>query len=361
VNPRRAVLAALLGALLTGLLGGCGGVNVADLPLPVPGSDVPSVHLTAVFSDALNLPDGAHVKLNGDDVGRVRQIVAKDYTARVDMAVRRDLRLPVGTTAELRQATPLGEVFVALRPPAPAPGGAQLRDGDVIGRADTQTSASVEDLLASLSALVNGGGLAQIQTIVQELNAATDGRAPQITHLLGQTTTTMATLNARTGDIDRVLAASRRLTDTLIDRRGTVDKAFDDLTPGIRELADQTARLTTALKAAGRVSDTGDQLIDRGRPDIRSVARDLGPVLDGFAETRPTLGQSLRDIVRFGKVFEQLTKGTSAAATGDVSLLPLISLPRPGDRLPGPNDIADGEQSFAEHLQHQFSTFGNGK
>ena len=343
------------------LVAGCG-VSAADLPMPTPGPGGPSYRLTAVFADALNLPDGAHVNLNGDEIGRVHEITTRDYTARVLMTVRQDIALPVGTTAELRQATPLGEVFVALHPPTDAQPGSTptraLHDGDTIGLGDTQASATVEDLLTSMSALVNGGGLAQVQTIVHELNTATDGRAGQIAHLLGQTGDTLATLNARTKDIDRVLAASERLSTTLRARHGSIDTAFDDLTPGISELAEQTDRLTKALHAAGKVSDTGDHLMDRSGHDVRSAVHDLGPVLDGFADTRPVLGTSLRDIVTFGKVFEQLTEGESAAANAVVTVLPLIAVPGLGDRPPGPNDFVDGEQSFAEHLQHQFSTFG---
>ena len=349
------------GLSLLPMVSACG-VSAADLPMPTPGLGGPSYRLTAVFADALNLPDGAHVTVDGDEIGRVQEITTRDYTARVEMTVRQDISLPVGTTAELRQATPLGEVFVALHPPpdgkpgtAPPP---MLHDGDTIGVGDTQASATVVDLLTSMSALVNGGGLAQVQTIVHELNTATDGRAAQIAHLLGQTHDTLGTLNARTQDFDRVLAASERLSTTLRARHGSIDTAFDDLTPGISELADQTDRFTKALHAAGKVGDTGDDLLDRSGHDIRSAVHDLGPVLDGFADTRPYLGTSLRDLVTFGKFFEQLTKGESVAGQAEVTLLPLIALPGPGDRLPGPNDFVDGEQSFAEHLQHQFSTFG---
>jgi phospholipid/cholesterol/gamma-HCH transport system substrate-binding protein len=344
--------------LVGAVLAGCG-VSATDLPVPGGGVEGPSYQLTAVFADALNLPDGAHVKLNGDDIGRVQRIQAKDYTARVTMAVRQDVSLPRGSRAELRQATPLGEVFVAIHPPDHPPPGPPLRDGDTIELPATEAAASVEDLLAALSTLVNGGGLAQLQTIVAELNAATDGRANQIAHLLGQTTQTMATLNARTQDIDRILAASQRLTDTLVARRDTIDTAFSDFTPAIKVLADQTDRFTKALHAAGKLSDTSDDLIDESDSDIRRLARDIGPVLDGFANLGPNLAPSLRNIVGFGKNWEQVTKGESLAGNATLSLLPLpIAIPRPGDSLPGPNDLVHGEQSFAQHLQHQFSTLG---
>jgi virulence factor Mce-like protein len=328
---------------------------------PAGGVPGPTVRLDAVFSDALNLPDGAHVKLNGDDIGRVQEITARDYTAHVSMAVRADVALPAGTRAELRQATPLGEVFVALHPPEHPVSGAVLRDGDTLGLPDTAAAASVEDLLASTSALVNGGGLAQIQTIVHEVNSAFEGRAPQTAHLLGQSRQLMATLNARTEDIDRVLAASRRLTETLNQRRGTIDAAFADLTPGIRVLAEQTDRLVDALDAAGRLGDSGDRLIRRTDHDLRSVARDLGPILDAFADTRDTLGPNLRDLVAFGRVFGRQTEGEAFAGIGAAQLAPLIALPGPGDRLPGPTDLADGSRSFTETLQHQFALAGGAR
>ena len=350
----------LLGAvaLMVAALAGCG-VSATDLPLPGGGVEGPSYRLTAVFADALNLPDGAHVKLNGDDIGRVSTIQAQDYTARVTMEVRQDVHLPQGTTAELRQATPLGEVFVAIHPPTQPTAGPPLHEGDTIQLPATEAGASVEDLLASLSSLVNGGGLAQLQTIVHELNAAADGRANQIAHLLGQTTQVMTTLNARTQDIDRILASSQRLTGTLVARRDTIDSAFSDFTPAIKVLADQTDRFTKALDAAGKLSDSGDHLIDESGSDIRRLTRDLGPVLDGFANLGPNLAPSLRNIVGFGKVVESVTKGESAAADARLSLLPLpILIPLPGDNPPGPNDLVDGEQSFAQHLEHQFSTLG---
>ena len=94
------------------------GLTVEQLPLPAPGGVGDGKTLTARFDNALNLPSRAKVKLNGTDVGEVSDITVHDYTAVVTMKVARDAQIPVGTGAELRQATPLGDVFVALMPPA---------------------------------------------------------------------------------------------------------------------------------------------------------------------------------------------------------------------------------------------------
>jgi virulence factor Mce-like protein len=352
IRARIAGTSMLVGALVASLTG-CA-VSVADLPLPATGVGGDSYHLSAVFADALNLPGGAHVKLNGDDIGRVQDITTRDFAAHVEMAVRKDVVLPVGTTAELRQDTPLGEVFVALHPSAaPAAGARTLHDGDENGLADTETAASVEQLLAVLSTVVNGGGLSQVQTISHELNAATAGRAPQISHLLDQTTRMVTTLEGQTANFDRLLAASDRLTILLHARSGSIDAAFDDLSPGVRSLADQTDRLTRAAVAAGDVSDTAGDLIHRSGDDIRSLLHDLGPLLDGFADTRKVLGPTLRDIVALAKVLEAVTKGEVVVGRGTISLGAPFAAPQ---RIPGPNDFANGSQSFSEHLEHQLTT-----
>ena len=63
-----------------------------------------------------------------------------------------------GSTVELRSATPLGDVFVALEPPAPVdPRAPMLKDGDTIGVDATSSAATVEDLLSSTGIVINGG------------------------------------------------------------------------------------------------------------------------------------------------------------------------------------------------------------
>ena len=47
-------------------------------------------------------------------------MVARNYTAVTTLRIMDGVRLPVGTTAELRSATPLGDVFIAVKPPTPA-------------------------------------------------------------------------------------------------------------------------------------------------------------------------------------------------------------------------------------------------
>lgn len=81
-----------------------------------PGAGIGGYSLNAVFSNALNLPMNAKVKLAGADVGQLESMVARNYTALTRLRIRDGVQLPRGSTAELRTATPLGDVFVALKP-----------------------------------------------------------------------------------------------------------------------------------------------------------------------------------------------------------------------------------------------------
>jgi phospholipid/cholesterol/gamma-HCH transport system substrate-binding protein len=74
------VIVAISTSVLVGL--GLCGCSLESVPLP---SQVrgPSYELEAEFHNALNLPQGAPVKLDGNVVGTVQRITAHDYVARV--------------------------------------------------------------------------------------------------------------------------------------------------------------------------------------------------------------------------------------------------------------------------------------
>jgi len=53
------------------VLGGCATNGLGSLPLPAPGIGSGGYLITAVFSNALNLPAHAKVKLAGADIGQL--------------------------------------------------------------------------------------------------------------------------------------------------------------------------------------------------------------------------------------------------------------------------------------------------
>lgn len=353
----RGAAAVLLLPLASALIAGCA-MTATDLPLPGGGISGETYQLTAIFDEALNLPFKAQVKLNGVRVGQVTEIRADDYTAKVTFKVSESVKLPTGTTAELRQATPLGDVFVSLNPPktksaAPTSTADFLVDGQTIGPESTAAAATVEDLLGALSMLVNGGGLNQLGTIVREGNLALEGHGEQFQHLLGELNTTVTTLNRRTGEIDRVLDSAASLSALAARRRATIDSALRDFTPAIKVLIGETDRFTRAMQSLGRLSQTTDQLAVQAGDDLVAVVQNLGPILDGFADLKGKLAPTLHTVLEFGEVWAIATKGE--AITGDARITGVANIPGLDGTPPGPEDAARGAASVLASLARLIS------
>ena len=306
------------------LLSACA-TTMQDLPRPGGNFPGPSYVVTAVFADALNLPDGAHVRVDGVEVGRVEDISTRDFRARVRIRLPLAVVLTEAATAELRMTTPLGEGFIELRPGA---GKVRLADGAVLGAARTSTVANVEDMLSAASTLLTGGGLAQLRTVVTELNKAIDGRKGETKSLLASLTTFLKTFNDRTADIDRALKGLDTLSSTLVERRSTIDAALTDIAPAAELLADQTAKFTEVLARVTKLGATGKRVVERTRKDLLATLRDLEPVLDALIAVEKDIGPTLRQLVRFGEFLDSAVPGDYL--TGDINLSNVTVVPEAG-------------------------------
>ncbi|WP_280412737.1 MCE family protein [Nocardia asiatica] len=346
---RTAVASVLVAALSTAT--GCS-VTVANLPMPKPGVGAPGYTIRAAFRDALNLPDHAHVKIGGTDIGVVTAISTTNFIADVEMLIREDIQLPRGTTAELRQATPLGDIFVAMTLPRTTPNAENLRAGDVIGTEHTSAAASVEQLMMSVSMLINGGGINQAAKITSEMDSMFAGRAPQLAHLLSELTSVIAALNQRTGDIDNVLTGLNVLTGELARRKAELGDAADTF-PGLlallaennQSIVDLLDKVSITMTALGDFTETtGPQAvslfdsIQRLMAGFTQMGDDLGGTLDGLHTLYPSLMASL--------------DGPALAVAATVSYLSVGALTDPsGSRLPEVGDVPAFIGSLAQVIE----------
>jgi phospholipid/cholesterol/gamma-HCH transport system substrate-binding protein len=305
---KRALLL-LAGAVL---LAGCG-PTMADLPLPGAGVSGDTITVKVQFDEALNLARGAQVRVNGVSSGKVRSVTTKDFKALAVLDVRTSARMREKATARLRYTTPLGELFVEVTNPED---GALLRDGAVLTTAQSSTAPTVEDALASASLLVNGGGLNQLQTVTEELNAAVGGREDTVRQLMQRADTFLGQANATTGDLDRALNALATVSQVLKANQATIDAALTDIRPAARVLRRNTPGLTRLLAKLTEFSDAANGVVGATRADIVRMLREVSPVLDEFIANRDDLGPSLRALVT-------LNDEINAAVPGDYANMKL--------------------------------------
>ncbi len=310
---RRPIVSAVLAVAVTFGLAGCG---VGYKQLPLPGSKIRGdvFQVQATFDQALNLAQGAQVRVNGVAVGRVKSVEAKNYQALVTMDIRDGTEIPSDSTARLRYDTPLGELIIQVTPGGSA---RDLVDGGQFQIDKATTAPTVEDTLSAASTLINGGRLGELQIIVEELNATVGGREEKLRHSTEQVAKFLQDANASTGDLHRTLVALREVSEVLDDQRGTIRKALDDIGPAAETLSDSTEDIVTLLERADELARTGQRLATKVDEPLLQILAQLGPIADQVASTQPELHPGL---VNLQKVAAQLR------ITVPSDTLPLLAL-----------------------------------
>jgi phospholipid/cholesterol/gamma-HCH transport system substrate-binding protein len=284
---------------------GCS-TTMRDLPIPGTGVGGDTMQVSAEFGDALNLAQGAPVKVNGVDSGKVTEITVDDFTARVVLTVRTDARLREGATARLRYTTPLGEIFVDVTNPA---SGELMADDATLGLARTDTAPTVEDALASASLLVNGGGLGQLQTITEELTTILGGNEGDIRTLLSNARTFLTEANATTRSLDRVLTSLSSVSRTLSRRERLINRVVRDIRPAARVLRRATPDFTELLREVERFSKAANRTVGATREQLLSLLSQVQPVLAELSSNRGRMNLMLREITKAGAAAENVVAG----------------------------------------------------
>ena len=337
------------------LLAGCS-TTLEDLPRPSPGVGSDSYRIDAVFTDALNLPQQAKVKLGGVDVGQVEQIDASNYTAVVSMSIRSGVVLPADVRAELRQATPLGDVFVSLSSTSSIaqPGTARLQPGSTIDVASTSAGASVEELLASASMVVNGGGVNRLQTIIGELDTATAGHSGDASNIITELTATVADLNQRTAEIDSMLSRTQELSSVLGTRTEAIDAIAQQLPELTRTLADNSAGIIDVLIAAGGAADKLGIFTDEAGSALRELLVGTEQTFADVAAIGDDLDATMKQLEQLAPKLTSNTKGNSIAIYVRLSWLSLAALDDPSSHWPGAQDGEDFVGSLTDTLNRVY-------
>jgi phospholipid/cholesterol/gamma-HCH transport system substrate-binding protein len=277
MTMRLKALIALLGAAL--MLSGCS-FDVYKLPLPG-GVDVGSNPITikAEFRDVLDLVPDSTVKVNDVTVGKITDISLSDYNAEVTMQLRSDTRLPQNAVAQIQQTSLLGEKFVDLSAPPTGASPTPLTSGDVIPLSRTGQNPEVEQVLGALSLLLNGGGVAQLQTITRELNKTLHGREGEARSVLHQIRLFSGQLDRHKSQIVHALQALDRLSTSLDKQRSTIDATLTELPSALHSINSQRHDLVKMLSALAHLSGVGVHVIKLSKQSTIDTLRSLSPVL----------------------------------------------------------------------------------
>ncbi|MDI9882826.1 MCE family protein [Streptomyces sp. HNM0645] len=263
------------------LLTGCEFSGLYDVALPGgAAADGNAYRVTVEFRDVLDLVPQSAVKVNDVTVGAVEKVELDGWHARVRLRVADSVALPANAIAELRQTSMLGEKYVSLSAPVDAAPAGRLKDGARIPLSRSGRNPEIEEVLSALSALLNGGGVAQLKTITTELNKALEGRENRVRSLLTELDTFIGGLDGRRREIVRALAGIDRLAERLAQEKKTIAGALDTVPPALKVLADQRRSLTAMLTSLSKLGRTGSRVINASRDDTVANLKSLRPILE---------------------------------------------------------------------------------
>ncbi|MBB3605343.1 virulence factor Mce-like protein [Mycolicibacterium sp. BK556] len=322
-----AVLAVVVG------VSGCSSNGLSSLPLPAPTVGSGGYRLTAIFSNALNLPASAKVKLAGADVGQMETMVAHNYTAVTTIRIMDGVRLPQGSTAELRSATPLGDVFIALKPPPDASATTPLlKDGDTIGLDNTAAAATVESVLSSAAVMVNGGAVRNFTNVINGMGKATGDQGQAFGDIIAKTNGTLSKLTARSGQISDALTETSQLAKELDAKNQALSEVMVAAGPATDTLA---ANADTVSDVVLQVGDTSTQL--QKFPSIagtdtsgRSVIADANTIARSWNDLVLAPDADLRSLNRLMPPIIKATASNSFSVRASIDRLVLGSMPDAG-------------------------------
>ncbi|WP_328614767.1 MCE family protein [Amycolatopsis sp. NBC_00355] len=296
-------LAGVLAGIL--VLAGCsdGGFNgLYGTPLPG-GADVGDhpYHVTALFTDVLDLVPQSSVKVNDVAVGRVDKVTLTPDTrsALVSMTVNGDVALPANSRAELKQSSLLGEKFVELSVPTAEPATGKLGDNAQIPLGRTNRNPEVEEVLGALSLLLNGGGVEQIQKISHELNDALSGNEPEIRALLSRVDELATQLDGHKTEILRAIDGLGKLSATLKGQTQNLSNALDNLAPGLKIVTDQRDQLVGMLNALNSLSGVATDTVTKSRDQLVANLKTLQPTLTKLGEAGQDLPNALQILLTY--------------------------------------------------------------
>ncbi len=155
------------------------------------------------------------------------------------------------------------------------------------------TYPTTEQTLASVSMLLNGGGLGQLQEINQAFAKAMGGREADLRSLLSQLDIFVAQLNSQTDDIITATENLNSLVGQVAANDETVDKAFTTIPQALAVLADSREKIANAVDALGKFSAIATDTVNQTKESFVANLRNMAPVLRELADAGPALTKGL--------------------------------------------------------------------
>lgn len=233
--------------------------------------------ITASFDDVRNLVVGHGVRINEVQVGTVTGIdLASDNSVEVILSVEPDRQVPVGTVAQIRRTSLLGEDYVDLAIPPQVPDDAELlTTGAQIH--DTRILPDLEDVASQATDLIGAFAVDNLQQLMDTAVEAYTGRGPQLNRMVGQFADLSETYAGQSQRIGQIIDDLARFGGDVAGDADDLVGVVDEISEVSESLTRQRDRIVATLEDVVTLSDTAQNTIfsDGTQANLQVALRDL--------------------------------------------------------------------------------------
>jgi phospholipid/cholesterol/gamma-HCH transport system substrate-binding protein len=280
--------------------------------------------LTATFSDAQNLVSGHSVQMSDVKVGTVTKVeLVEGYRAQVTMSIKKGIKIPKGTAAEIAVTSLLGENFVRLTPPPNMAEGPFLADGGKITRTSVQPQ--FEQVVGKAGPLIEAVAKGNVATIVDAGATALNGNGRQLNAALAKTSVLLEIFGQQRQQLGVAVDQLARLGRSLAAGDSELSRAPVELERTTRVLNKNKRQILTTVEELTRTARLLNNNVLEGRIlRLKTLINRLDPVLAQLGGDRKRLTTLINGMVQF----EQ--KLPRAAYDGQLLMYPILKFELPG-------------------------------
>lgn len=284
----------------TGIAGALLAVAAGALALPSCGGDGSAGYeVTASFSRAVALYEGADVLVMGIDVGDVSAIEIVGDGIDVTMSVDEEVPLPADATAAIVPSSLIGERTVVLGP-AWRQGDDELADGDRIPMERTVIPVEPDEALESVTELLQSLDPESVRRLLDEGAGALDGNGATLNQALGELAQLIPYLAEQDDELLALAGDVNVLADVVRARDTEVGDLLDDFAAVSGALADERESLARFLTSLTSLTLQGEGLLAAYETTLPEDMDTLAAV----ALTVKANGGSLRQLLRSLREFQ---------------------------------------------------------
>ena len=276
------------------VLSSCGWRGISNVAIPGgPGDGSGAYTIYVQVPDTLAINGNSKVMVADVFVGSIRAINLKNWVATLTLGVKKSVKLPKNAIARIGQTSLLGSQHVELAaPPNPSP--ELLKDGDTIALKNSTSYPTTEQTLASLSLILHGGGIPNLEVLQNEVYNIFHGRAEAIRSFLNKLDTFVTQANLQRDDITHAIDSTNRLLSYVGTRNDVIERVLTDIPPLIKHFADTRDLFADAVTALGRISVAADNALAPSSANLHTNLQNLQRPLKQLGRASPYVVGALK-------------------------------------------------------------------